>query len=68
MSLPIWMYFVVAGIFFSGLMALKTMKEEREIEREWIEKEGEVYIQRMEKEREERRQTKEMNEEGYSAE
>ncbi|WP_335872031.1 sporulation YhaL family protein [Bacillus sp. 2205SS5-2] len=62
MTLPIWMYFIVAGIFFSGLMTLKTAKEERDLEQEWIEKEGEVYIERMEQERE-RRHTKEEVEE-----
>ncbi|KUP07944.1 SigE-dependent sporulation protein [Bacillus coahuilensis m2-6] len=54
MVLPIWIYFVIAGIIFSGLMALKSGKEERELEEAWIEKEGNIYLERMEKEREER--------------
>ncbi|MBM7586424.1 high-affinity Fe2+/Pb2+ permease [Bacillus pakistanensis] len=55
MTLPIWMYFIVAGIFVSAFMTLRAAKEERETENEWIEKEGEVYIKRIEDERERRR-------------
>ncbi|MCA1056480.1 sporulation YhaL family protein [Rossellomorea aquimaris] len=56
MTLPIWMYFVVAGIFASAFMTVKSAKEEKKIEDEWIEKEGEVYISRMHEEKERRRQ------------
>ncbi|MBS4198517.1 sporulation YhaL family protein [Bacillus sp. FJAT-49732] len=51
MSLPIWVYFVILGIFTSAFMAIKTAKEDKEMETEWIEKEGQVYIDRMEKEK-----------------
>jgi len=33
-------------------MAVKTAREEHEQEQEWIEKEGEVFIERMHKEKE----------------
>ncbi|MGR3763428.1 sporulation YhaL family protein [Rossellomorea sp. NS-SX7] len=56
MTLPIWMYFVVAGIFASAFMTIKSAKEEKQLEDEWIEKEGAVYISRMEEEKERRRQ------------
>ncbi|WP_175988226.1 sporulation YhaL family protein [Bacillus sp. Marseille-Q1617] len=56
MTLPIWMYFVVAGIFASAFMTIKSAKEEKQMEDEWIEKEGAVYISRMEEEKERRRQ------------
>ncbi|WP_421384067.1 sporulation YhaL family protein [Bacillus salacetis] len=56
MTLPIWVYFIVAGIFVSAYMAMKSAKEDREVENEWIEQEGEVYIKRMEDEKERRRQ------------
>ncbi|EDL63479.1 hypothetical protein BSG1_09773 [Bacillus sp. SG-1] len=56
MTLPIWVYFIVAGIFVSAYMAMKSAKEDREVENEWIEQEGEVYIKRMEEEKEKRRQ------------
>lgn len=54
MMIPIWMYAVVAGIIISAAMALKTGREERLIEMESIEKEGEIYIIRLEKEKEKR--------------
>ncbi|WML49655.1 sporulation YhaL family protein [Neobacillus sp. PS3-34] len=54
MMIPIWMYAVVAGIIISAAMALKTGREERLIEMESIEKEGEIYITRLEKEKEKR--------------
>ncbi|WP_456271917.1 sporulation YhaL family protein [Bacillus sp. AK031] len=57
MTLPIWMYFIVAGIFVSAYMAMRSAKEDRDVENEWIEQEGEVYIKRMEDEKEKRRQT-----------
>jgi Sporulation protein YhaL len=56
MTLPIWMYLVVAGIFGSAFMTIKSAKEEKTQEDEWIEKEGEVYIHRMEEEKEKKRQ------------
>jgi hypothetical protein len=55
-TLPIWMYFVVAGIFASAFMTIKSAKEEKQVEDDWIQKEGEVYITRMEDEKERRRQ------------
>jgi Sporulation protein YhaL len=55
-TLPIWMYFVVAGIFASAFMTIKSAKEEKQVEEDWIQKEGELYITRMEDEKERRRQ------------
>lgn len=59
MSLPIWIYFVIAGIAVSAFMAIKTSREDRQLEQEWIEKEGEEYTERMEEEKERRKQVKE---------
>lgn len=54
MSVPIWVIAVAAGIVFSAFMAVKTGKEEREKELESIELEGELYMKRLELEREQR--------------
>lgn len=54
MSIPIWVIAVAAGIVFSAFMAVKTGKEEREQELESIEREGELYMKRLEKERDQR--------------
>ena len=59
MSLPIWVYLVVVGVFTSAYMAIKTAREDRAVESEWIEKEGQVYVERMEQERERRKQVDE---------
>jgi len=55
-SLPIWMYVVVIGIFISGFMVVYTSRQEKEIDEEFIEKEGEIYLQRIKEERERREQ------------
>ncbi|BBW97301.1 sporulation YhaL family protein [Geobacillus sp. FSL W8-0032] len=58
LSLPWWMYIVVAGILFSGYMTVKTAAREREMDEAFIEKEGEVYMERIRQERERRKQAK----------
>ncbi len=55
-DIPIWIYFVVAGIIISAYMVVRTGREERMIENEIIEREGEIYMERLEKEREEKQQ------------
>ncbi len=59
MTIPIWIYAVVVGIVISALMAIKTGREERELEMETIEQEGEIYIKRLEREKELREEVKE---------
>lgn len=54
MSIPIWVFAVVAGIVISAIMAIKTGREEHQLEMESIEKEGEIYLERLEKEKERR--------------
>ncbi len=39
-------------------MAVKTAKEDRDMEEEWIEKEGQIYVDRMQKEKEEKKKLK----------
>ncbi|MGZ0084672.1 sporulation YhaL family protein [Geobacillus sp. C56-T2] len=58
LSLPWWVYIVVAGILFSGYMTVKTAAREREMDEAFIEKEGEVYMERIRQERERRKQAK----------
>ncbi|WP_212031152.1 sporulation YhaL family protein [Cytobacillus depressus] len=55
MIIPFWVFFVAAGIILSAYMAIKTGREERQAENESIELEGRVYMERIEKERKERR-------------
>ncbi|MEH6978518.1 MULTISPECIES: sporulation YhaL family protein [Bacillus] len=55
-TLPWWIYLVIIGIVVSGYMVLYTSKKEQEMDNEFIEKEGEVYMKRLEEERERRNQ------------
>ena len=58
MTIPIWIYAVVVGIVISALMAIKTGREERQLEMENIEREGEIYMKRLEREKEMRQELK----------
>jgi Na+/glutamate symporter len=53
-AIPIWVYVVVFGIFISAIMAIKTGREERKLENNSIEREGEIYMKRLETEKERR--------------
>jgi Na+/glutamate symporter len=55
MTLPIWVYLVFAGIIFSAIMTIRSAKTEEMVDQEYIEREGEVYIKRMEDEKTRRR-------------
>ncbi len=57
-TLPWWIYLIIIGIVVSGYMVLYTSKKEQEMDNEFIEKEGEVYMKRLEEERERRHQEK----------
>jgi hypothetical protein len=58
LSAPWWIYLVILGIIISGYMTLRTAAKEREIDEAFIEKEGEVYMERIKKERARRQQAK----------
>ena len=45
MDIPFWVYFVVMGIITSAYMVVRTGKEEKLIEEEMIEREGDIYMQ-----------------------
>ncbi|WP_412758939.1 sporulation YhaL family protein [Metabacillus fastidiosus] len=49
--LPWWIYLCIVGIIYSGYMTFKTAKQDRKIDEEFIEKEGQVFIERIEEER-----------------
>ncbi|CAM3649888.1 sporulation YhaL family protein [Mesobacillus zeae] len=51
MTVPIWVLAVAAGVVISAFMAVKTGREERMLETECIEREGEVYMKRLEDEK-----------------
>jgi len=57
MTVPIWVFAVAAGIIISAFMAIKSGREDRQQEMEIIEREGEIYMERLEKEKEKRQGT-----------
>ncbi|HEY4549920.1 MAG TPA: sporulation YhaL family protein [Bacillus sp. (in: firmicutes)] len=59
MDIPFWIYFVVMGIITSAYMVVRTGKEEKLIEEEMIEREGDIYMQRLEQEREGKKESEE---------
>ena len=56
MDLPFWMYLVVAGIVLSAYMVIRTGKEERRIEEKIIEREGEIYMERLKQKKDEKKE------------
>lgn len=54
-AVPWWVYVVISGIIFSGYMVIRTARNEQEVEHSYIENEGHVYIERMNKEKEGRK-------------
>lgn len=51
---PFWVYFVVAGILFSGYRSYNLGSEQKMLDLKVIEQEGEVFMQRIAEERERR--------------
>ena len=51
-GVPLWVFIVIVLIFFSGFMAFRAMQAERKLDEQFIEKEGQIYIERMRKEKE----------------
>lgn len=54
MEMPIWVMIVIGFIIFSGYMSFRAMRAEAKLEQHYIEREGQVFMERIEKEREKR--------------
>jgi len=50
-NVPWWVFMLVVFIFFSGYMSFRAMRAEQALEQQFIEKEGQVYMERMDNER-----------------
>ncbi|KAA0547519.1 SigE-dependent sporulation protein [Bacillus sp. BGMRC 2118] len=62
-TVPWWIYVVITGVGVSGVMMVKTGKREREMRQFYIEREGQVFMERMKHEREKRQQQEQRPEE-----
>ncbi|MFZ3589810.1 sporulation YhaL family protein [Bacillus sp. DJP31] len=62
-TLPWWIYLVSVGIIGSGIMMVRTGKQDRVMQQFYIEREGQVFIERIkyEKEKREQQKTEEVN-------
>jgi len=53
---PFWVYFILVGIAISAYMVIKTSREDQRLEMEQAEKEGQIYLERLKKERDRKQQ------------
>lgn len=53
-SIPWWVLLVLAFICFSGYMSFRAARAEKKLEHYFIEREGEVYMERMKQEQSQR--------------
>ncbi|HLR62122.1 MAG TPA: sporulation YhaL family protein [Lentibacillus sp.] len=59
LGVPWWVFMMILFIFVSGFMAFRAIRAEKQLEQQYIEQEGKIYIDRIEEERrqnQERRQ------------
>ncbi|WP_099353389.1 sporulation YhaL family protein [Fredinandcohnia onubensis] len=59
LTVPWFVYVALFGVLFSAYMVIRTSREDKKIEDSYIEQEGNVYIERMNSEKEKR--SKQMN-------
>jgi len=50
-SIPWWIFVVLVFICFSGYMSFRAANAERKLEQHFIEREGEIYMERMKQEK-----------------
>ncbi|HET7657171.1 MAG TPA: sporulation YhaL family protein [Bacillales bacterium] len=53
-TIPWFVYLILAGIVYCGYKFVSLSREDYQADQEWIEEEGNVFIRRMEQERERR--------------
>jgi len=49
--IPWWVYLVIVFIIFSGYMSFRAMRAEKILEQQYIEREGQVYMERIRQEK-----------------
>ena len=50
-GIPLWIYIMIAFIFFRGYMAHRAIQADKKREQQYIENEGKIYMKRIEEER-----------------
>lgn len=51
LGIPWWVFICIASMLFCGYMAFRAFVADRELEKHFIEREGNIYVERMEAER-----------------
>jgi hypothetical protein len=57
-GVPWWVLIVILFIFFSGYMTYRTSAAEKKLVDHYIEQEGQIYMERIEKERQRKEELK----------
>ncbi|RYL94503.1 sporulation YhaL family protein [Sporolactobacillus sp. Y61] len=57
-SVDWWVYLLLAGILFSGYQAFSFSRQDKEVDQEWVETQGNVYMKRIEAEKQRRHKGK----------
>ncbi|WP_188455216.1 sporulation YhaL family protein [Virgibacillus oceani] len=50
-GVPWWVFMMILFIFLSGYMAYRAIRAERKLEQQFIEREGNIFMERIEEER-----------------
>ncbi|WP_249870179.1 sporulation YhaL family protein [Oceanobacillus saliphilus] len=53
-EIPLWVIAVIILIFLSGYMAYRAMLAERKLDQQFIEREGKIYLERIQEDRQKR--------------
>lgn len=56
-NIPWWIYLIIVFTIFSGYMSFRAMRMEKMLEQHYIEREGEIYMERIRQERSQRKQS-----------
>ncbi len=57
LNIPWWVFLMILFICFSGYMSFRAMQAERRLEQQFIEREGQIFMERIEQERTKRQQS-----------
>jgi len=56
LNIPWWVFIIMLFICFSGYMSYRAMLAERRLEQQFIEREGQIFMERIKQEKERRKE------------
>ena len=56
LNIPWWVFIIMLFICFSGYMSYRAMRAERRLEQQFIEREGQIFMERIKQEKERRKE------------